>query len=64
MQSQYGFRSSWSTADILIVLSDIIARAFNRFVATQAAALDIPKTFDRVLHAVCFHRLMSYRSSG
>ena len=27
---QYGFRSSQSTADLLIVVSDRIARAFNR----------------------------------
>ena len=27
---QYGFRSSRSTADLLPVVSDIIARAFNR----------------------------------
>ena len=33
---QYGFRSSQSTADLLTILSDRIARAFNRFGATQA----------------------------
>ena len=33
---QYGFRSSQSTADLLTVISDRIARAFNRSVATQA----------------------------
>ena len=32
---QYGFRSSWSTADLLTVVSDIIARAFNTSRATQ-----------------------------
>ena len=31
---QYGFRSSRSTADLLIVLSDRIARVFNRSTAT------------------------------
>ena len=31
---QYGFRSSRSTADLLTVVSDRIARAFNRFGAT------------------------------
>ena len=31
---QYGFRSSQSTSDLLTVVSDRIARAFNRYVAT------------------------------
>ena len=48
---QYGFRSSRSTADLLTVVSDRIARAFNRCGATQAVALDISKAFDRVWHA-------------
>ena len=42
---QYGFRSSWSTADLLTVVSDRIAGAFNRSGATQAVALDIYKAF-------------------
>ena len=45
---QYGFRSSGSTADLLTVVSDRIARAFNRSGATRAAALDISKAFERV----------------
>ena len=45
---QYGFRSSRSTADLLTVVSDRIARAFNRSGATQAVALDISKALDRV----------------
>ena len=45
---QYSFRSSWSTADLLTVVSDRIARAFNRSGATWAMALDISKAFDRV----------------
>ena len=48
---QYGFRSSRSTADLLTVVSDRIARAFNRAGATRVVALDISKTFDRVWHA-------------
>ena len=31
---QYGFRSTWSTADLLTVVSDRIARAFTRSRAT------------------------------
>ena len=45
---QYGFRSSRSTADLLTVVSDRIARAFNRSKATRAVAVDISKDFDRV----------------
>ena len=49
--SQYGFRSSRSTADLLAVVSDRIARAFNRSWATGGVALDKSKVFDRVWHA-------------
>ena len=38
---QYGFRSSRSTVDLLTVVSDRIARAFNRSGATPVVALDI-----------------------
>ena len=51
---QYGFRSSQSTADLLIVASDRTARAFNRSGAGQAVALD----------AGLLHKLKSYGSSG
>ena len=61
---QYGFRSSRSTADLLTVVSDRIARAFNRSGATRAVALDISKTFDRVWHAGLLHKLKSCGISG
>ena len=54
---QYGFRSSRSTADLLTVVSDRIARAFNSSGATGAVALDISKAFDRVWHTVFFTNL-------
>ena len=54
---QYGFRSCRSTADLLTVVSDRIARAFNRSGATRAVALDISKAFDRVWHAGLLHKL-------
>ena len=53
---QYGFRSSRSTSDLFTVVSDRIARAFNRSGYTRAVALDISKAFDKVWHA--------YRISG
>ena len=61
---QYGFRSCRSTADLLTVVSDRIARAFNRSGATRAVALDISKAFDRVWHAGLLHKLKSYGISG
>ena len=61
---QYGFRSSRSTADLLTAVSDRIARAFNRFGATGAVALDISKAFDRVWHAGLLHKLKTYGISG
>ena len=61
---QCGFRSSQSTADLLTVVSDRIARAFNRSVATQAVVLDISKAFNRIQHAGLLHKLKSYGISG
>ena len=58
---QYVFRSFRSAADLLTVISDRIARTFNRSVATRAAAVYIFKVFDRVWHACLLHKL---RSSG
>ena len=57
---QYGFRSSRSTADLLTVVSDRTARAFNRSGVTRAVALDISKAFDKVWHAGLLHKLKSY----
>ena len=58
---EYGFRSSRSTADLLTVVYDRIASAFNRSgtaqVVAQAVALDISKVFDRVWHASHLHKL-------
>ena len=45
---QYVFRSFRSTTDLVVVVSDRIAGAFNRSGATRAVALDIFKAFDRV----------------
>ena len=60
----YGFRFTRSTADLLTVVSDRIARGFNRSGATRAVALDISKPFDRDLHAGVLHKLESYGISG
>ena len=57
-------RSSQSTADLLTVVSDRIARASNKSGATRTVALDISKAFDRVWHAGLPHKLKSYGISG
>ena len=61
---QHGFRSSQSTADLLTIVSDRYARAFDRSGTTRAVALDISKAFDRVWHAGLLHKLKSYGISG
>ena len=60
----YGFRTSRSTADLLRVVSDRIARAFKRSRATRAVAYDITRSFDRVWYAGLLHKLRSYGISG
>ena len=57
---QYSFSSSQSTADLLTVVSDRIARAFNRSGVTRAVALDISKAFDRFWHAGLLPKLKCY----
>ena len=57
---QYGFRSFRSTADLLTVVFDRIAMAFNRSGVTRAVALDISKAFNRVCHAGLLYKLNSY----
>ena len=44
----YDFWSSRLTADLLTVVSDRTAKAFNRSGANRAAALDMSRSFDRV----------------
>ena len=61
---QYGFRSSQSTADLLTVMSDRTARAFNRSGATLAVVLDISRAFQRVWQSGFLHKLKSYGISG
>ena len=61
---QYAFSSTRSTANLLIVVSDRIARAFNKSGPTRAVTLDISKTFDRVWNAGLLHKLKSDGISG
>ena len=61
---QYGFRSSRSTAHLLALVSDRIARAFSRSGATQTVALNVSKAFEKVWHAGLLHRLRCYGISG
>ena len=61
--TNYGFRSSRSTADLLTVVSDRIARYFKRSGDTRAVALHTFKAFNRVWHADLLHKRKSYRIS-
>ena len=61
---QYGFRSSRSTADLLTVVSDRVARAFNRSGATRIVEIDISKGFNRVWDAGLLHKLKFYGISS
>ena len=54
---QYGYRSSQSTADLLTVVSDRIAKACNSSGDTQAIALDISKAFNKVWHVGLLQKL-------
>ena len=58
------FRSFCSTADLLTVVSDRIAGAFNRSGHTWTVALDISKAFGRDWHAGLLYKLLSYRILG
>ena len=61
---QYGFRSARSTADLLTVLTERIARSLNSSGATRAISLDISKAFDRVWHSGLLHKLKAYGVTG
>ena len=50
--------------NLLKVVSDRIARSFNRSNATRAVALDISKAFDRVWHAGLLQKPKSYGLTG
>ena len=58
------FKISSSTADLLTVVSDRIARIFNRSGATRAVTLVTFKAFDRVWHAGLLHKLRFYGVSS
>ena len=57
---QCGFRSSGSTADLLTIVSDRIARSFNRYWAARAVIYP----FDRVWLVGILHKLKFYGISG
>ena len=56
---QYGFWSSYLTADLLIVVYNRIGRAFDRSGATQALTFDIFKALNSVWHAIFLPKLQS-----
>ena len=62
--SMFSFSFSRSAAGLLTVVSNRIARAFNRSGATRAVALDISKAFERVWHTGLLHNFKSFGVSG
>ena len=62
--SQYGFSSSQSTANLLTFVSVTIARTFTKSEATRTVPLDIPKVFDLIWPAGLLRKLKSYGISG
>ena len=61
---QYGFMSSRSTADLLTVACDRVARAFIRSGTTLVVALVISNAFGMVWQAGFLQKLKSYRISS
>ena len=61
--SKNGFRSSWSTSDLLAIVSDRIARFLNKSRATWAVALAISEAFYRVWHAGHLRVVLDGKSS-
>ena len=57
MIADFGFRPSASVTDLLTIVSDRAARAYNMFGATRAVALDICKTLPRFGVLVFFKNL-------
>ena len=56
---QYGYMSSQTMANLLTVVSNKIARVFNRSRATWAVEMDTSKAFDRVQDAALLPKLKS-----
>ena len=61
---KFGLEMWPSTTNLLTVVSDKIARSFNRSEASRTVPLDISKVFDWVWHAGLLHKLKSYEISG
>ena len=62
--TQYGFCSVRSTADLLTLITDKIYHAFDKCGEAKLIALDISKDFDKVWHKGLLHKLCSYGVSG
>ena len=60
----FDFRSSCSIVDLLTVVSDRLARAYDRSGTFGAVALDVSQDFLRVWHADLLQKPISYGMSG
>ena len=61
---QYGFRSSWSTVELMRVVFERITELFNKSKAIRAMVLDISKAIVMVGHAGLLHKFKTYGIPG
>jgi len=62
--TQYGFRSKRSTADLLSLATEVWLRSLDEYGESRVVSLDISKAFDRVWHKGLLHKLPAYGISG
>jgi hypothetical protein len=62
--TQYGFRSKRSTADLLSLATEVWLKSLDEYGESRVVSLDISKAFDRVWHKGLLHKLPGYGICG
>ena len=62
--TQYGFRSKRSTADLLSLATQVWLRSLDEYGESRVVSLDISKAFDRVWHKGLLHKFPAYGICG
>lgn len=57
---KYGFRSTWSAAEVLTTIPHIISEDLNNKHTSRTIELDIPKIFDKVRQKGVLHNLLNF----